>query len=324
MGRHIKVTNRVPWSKEEDELLKEAVKIHNGKNWKSVSLMLKTRTRAQCAHRWQKVLNPDIKKGAWTPQEDECLINALKKHGQGKWSLTAESVPGRNGKQCRERWHNHLQPNVTKEPWSEKEDDIVRNLRQAIGNKWATIAMMLPGRTENAIKNRWNAKLALERRVISEEETEKAKSDLGRVMRKRSSSSIEQAPRQESMKERKVSDSSKNSVRRYNSMSDLSPFSSLSLLVQSAEILQAEEEKKAMKNQQGAQGHESTISRTEVVIATAEKRAQWMQPPPIISSTTVECKVKSKTETTVFTDGSFNKSAPSDAGIPAKLDTIIL
>ena len=326
MGRHIKVTNRVPWSKEEDDLLKKAVEIYKGKNWKAVSLMLKTRTRAQCAHRWQKVLNPDIKKGAWTPEEDQCLINALKQHGQGKWSLTAESVPGRNGKQCRERWHNHLQPNVTKEPWSEREDDIVRNLRHAIGNKWATIAMMLPGRTENAIKNRWNAKLALERRPIREEDTKKVKSQLGHVMRKRSSSTLEPSPRESSSKEMKVA-KTQSSVRRYNSMSDLSPFSSLSLLVQSAEILQAEEEKKALKSQQNGKEsvQSSSIEHTSVLVTKTETRTQWMQPPPILANVAVETHQIDKSEKKKpFTNGSFNKSLPSDAGIPEKLDTIIL
>lgn len=83
---------------------------------------MKDRTDVQCLHRWQKVLNPDLVKGPWTKEEDEIVIKLVDKNGARNWSKIAESLPGRIGKQCRERWHNHLNPDIKKDRWTEEED----------------------------------------------------------------------------------------------------------------------------------------------------------------------------------------------------------
>ena len=96
-------------------------------------------------------------KKIWTAEEDALLLSVIDQVGFTNWTLVGKHISSRTGKQCRERWCNHLHPDLKKTDWTLEEDRIIETLQGMIGNQWSKITKALPGRTDNAAKNRYHA-----------------------------------------------------------------------------------------------------------------------------------------------------------------------
>ncbi|KAM0790626.1 hypothetical protein ACM66B_004488 [Microbotryomycetes sp. NB124-2] len=153
------------WTDADDAKLRRELEQAQGRlHWTELALKAfpTGRHSAQsCIDRWELISKTKAKynRGPWMPEEDERLLKLVSQVGAEKWTAIATDMGTRTGKQCRERWHNHLDPTIVKSEWTPEEEQIIIDLYERIGSKWAEMAKHLPGRPDNAIKNHFNAAL---------------------------------------------------------------------------------------------------------------------------------------------------------------------
>lgn len=143
------------WTAAEDAILLSCVR-PTGDWWLEAVERLEGRSTTQVIHRWNKTLDPTRRSGRWSPEEDACLLAAIRRYGTANWAFIGRFVPQRTDMQCRERYMNVLSPSLRKDHFSEDEDRILREAVQRLGEgRWAQISALLPHRTDNQCRRRW-------------------------------------------------------------------------------------------------------------------------------------------------------------------------
>ncbi|WKA06160.1 hypothetical protein VitviT2T_024076 [Vitis vinifera] len=141
-----------PWTKEEDQKLFECKSKNRHLSWPEIAMLTELERS-----RKSMMARPEEQRPRWTEEEDRMLFECKGRNLDLPWPDIAELAGlSRSGKSCRDRWKNHLDPNVKRGNFSQEEDETIIRLHSSHENSWAFIATHLPGRTDNAVKNRWN------------------------------------------------------------------------------------------------------------------------------------------------------------------------
>ncbi|NWR48969.1 SNPC4 protein, partial [Regulus satrapa] len=150
---------RKEWTKEEDQMLLELVqemRVGSHIPYKKIAYYMEGRDSAQLIYRWTKSVDPSLKKGSWTPEEDAMLMAAVKKYGEKDWYKIRREVPGRSDAQCRDRYLKALHRDVKKGRWSLEEEEQLIDLVQKHGlGRWSKIASELAHRTDSQCLSKW-------------------------------------------------------------------------------------------------------------------------------------------------------------------------
>ena len=170
--RKITIEDTGVWTSEEEAALDRLILGKKLRSWRKLSRFFPQKSSEEVKSKWflytaiHNIRKP--KKKPWTEEEDILLHSLVERFGPQKWTSIAVHLPKRAGKQCRERWHNHLNPEIKKEPWSEEEDWMLYLHHQVLGNSWTQIAQLLPGRTDNSIKGHWCSSLGRRKKKYEE------------------------------------------------------------------------------------------------------------------------------------------------------------
>ncbi|NXU96812.1 SNPC4 protein, partial [Cettia cetti] len=151
---------RKEWTKDEDQMLLELVqemRVGNHIPYKKIAYYMEGRDSAQLIYRWTKSVDPNLKKGPWTAEEDNMLMAAVQKYREKEWYKIRTEVPGRNDAQCRDRYLKALHWDVKKGKWSLEEEEQLIELVQKHGlGHWSKIASELPHRTGSQCQSKWS------------------------------------------------------------------------------------------------------------------------------------------------------------------------
>ncbi|NXN31519.1 SNPC4 protein, partial [Nycticryphes semicollaris] len=150
---------RKEWTKSEDQMLLELVqemRVGSHIPYKKIAYYMEGRDSAQLIYRWTKSVDPSLKKGPWTPEEDAMLLAAVQKYGERDWYKIRTEVPGRSDAQCRDRYLKALHCDVKKGKWSLEEEEQLIELVEKHGlGHWSKIASELPHRTGSQCLSKW-------------------------------------------------------------------------------------------------------------------------------------------------------------------------
>ncbi|KAF9015047.1 hypothetical protein BDQ17DRAFT_1535786 [Cyathus striatus] len=140
--------------KKANKLLTDAVRRYGEQdNWKTIALSVPGRTNKACRKRWLHSLSPNVKKTAWTTDEDKLLIELYNVHGP-KWSAIARQIPGRTDDACSKRYREALDPALRKDEWTAEEDEKLLEVYAQLGGKWGQVGQVF-GRSGLGCRNRW-------------------------------------------------------------------------------------------------------------------------------------------------------------------------
>ncbi|KAG0369188.1 hypothetical protein BGZ54_000119 [Gamsiella multidivaricata] len=147
---------RIVWTPEEDEYLRTAVQLYGDKTekWAKIAACVPGRTNKNCRKRWFHSLDPKLKKGPWTEEEDHLLKTGVQMF-KGQWSKIAERIPGRTDDQCAKRWREGLDPLIDRAAWTPEDDLLLLQRFEEFGSQWQKIALAFPGRPGLHCRNRW-------------------------------------------------------------------------------------------------------------------------------------------------------------------------